>query len=160
MLSPSEFSVGAIGDATNGLTLVMPRNQHEHAILVTNASGSPYALFLSGDYQFEGFECSNNTSWNGILIQDVAIEVDERFIFDTQGRYAPFGTLVRHDTQLDVITQSGNGFRRPARTPLILGLPPCRESYSAGFTKWRVVLGEGTSKRELMCVENTEKQVK
>jgi hypothetical protein len=41
--------------------------------------------------------------------------------------------------------------------PLILGLPTCRPNMAAGFMKWRIVLGEGTTKRELTRIETNTK---
>lgn len=157
MLSPGEFSVGCIGDATTSLTLVLPHGRYENRILVTQASGSPYAIFLDGQHQFTGFECTNNSAWNGILIPNVIIEISEQFIFDAQQYYAPVGALVRSGAQLDMVTRPNSGLPRPIKTPLIVGLPSCRQNTAAGFTSWRIVLGEGTMKRELMSIETDEK---
>jgi hypothetical protein len=153
MLSPGEFSVGCIGDATTDLTLALPRGRYEYPILITHASGSPYAIFLAGQHQFAGFECSGNDSWKGILIPNVTIEIDEDSIFDAEDMHSHAGTLVRKDTQLFMITRTEAGFRRTNRIPLITGLLPCRQNMTAGFTKWRIFLGEGTTKRELKRVE-------
>lgn len=153
MLSPSEFSVGCIGDATTILTLVLPRDCYEQQMLITQASGSPYAIFLAGEHQFAGFQCTNNSSWNGVLIPNINIEIDERSIFDANSRHAPLGALVRRDTQLAMITQANNAFRESIKTPIIVNLPPCRENMSAGFKKWCISLGEGTAKRELIRLE-------
>jgi hypothetical protein len=122
-------------------------------MLVTHASGSPYAVFLTGQHEFAGFECSGSDSWKGLLIPNVSIEVDEDSIFDAEDIHSPLGALVRKHTQLYIVTRTDAGFRRPMKTPLIGGLPPCRENMAAGFTKWRIFLGEGTTKRELKRVE-------
>ena len=150
MLSPDEFSIGDVGDAASGLTLILPRGGRECPMLVTNASGAPHAVFLAGQFGFMSFECANNHAWGGILIPDVAIEVDEHSVTDG----APPGTLVRSATRLDVITRPEGGFPRPIKTPLLVGLPPCREGSAAGFAKWKIVLGEGIKKRELMAIES------
>ena len=83
MLLPAEFSVAYIGDATAGLTLILPRDHYDEPILVTCASGSPYAIFL-GQNKFAGFECTNNNSFGGILIPNVSIEINEDSIFDAE----------------------------------------------------------------------------
>lgn len=153
MLSPGEFSVGCIGDVATSLSLVLPRGRYEEPMLVTHASGSPYAIFLAGQHQFLGFECSGNDSWKGILIPNVTIEVDEDSIFDAEDIHSPAGTLVRKNTQLYLVTKGDGGFRGAIRTPLIVDLPSCRQSMAAGFTRWRIFLGEGTTKRELKRIE-------
>lgn len=152
MLLPAEFSVAYIGDATAGLTLILPRDHYDEPILVTCASGSPYAIFL-GQNQFAGFECTNNNSFGGILIPNVSIEINEDSIFDAENRQPPLGALVRRGTQIDLITRTESGFRRPIKTPLIVGLPPCSQTMAAGFTKWQIFIGEGIMKRELRRIE-------
>jgi hypothetical protein len=150
MLSPDEFSVGSIGDVTAELTLVLPRGGRECPMLVTKAPGAPHAVFLSGQFEFMSFECTNNDAWGGILIPNVTIEVDEQSITDS----APLGALIRLATRLDAITRPDGGFPRPVKTPLVVGLPSCREGSAARFAKWRVVLGEGIKKRELISIES------
>jgi hypothetical protein len=112
MLSPEEFSVGCIGDATTSLTLVLPRGRYEYPMLITQALGSPYAIFLARQHQFAGFECTNNDSWNGILIPNVRLEIDEESMFDAGYVHSPLGALVRRDLQLDMIIRVGCGFPR------------------------------------------------
>jgi hypothetical protein len=122
-------------------------------MLVTKASGAPHAVFLSGQFEFVSFECTNNHAWGGILIPNVTIEVDERSITDG----APLGTLVRSATRLDAITRHDGAFPRPVKTPLLVGLQPCREGSAAGFSKWRIILGEGINRRELICIESGDR---
>jgi hypothetical protein len=157
MLLPEEFSVGCIGEVTTGLALVLPRGRYEHMILITCASGSPYAIFLDGEHEFNGFECSNNDVWKGLLIPNVRIEVDEGSVFVAEGMYPPLGALVRKNTQIEIVTLADGGFREKNRTPLIVDLPPCHQNIAAGFAKWRIVLGEGIAKRELMHINIGEK---
>jgi hypothetical protein len=148
-----EFSVGCIGDATSDLTLVLPRGRYEEPILVTHASSAPHAVFLCGQHEFSGFECRGNSAWKGILIPNVAIEIDQDSIFEAEHMHASAGTLIRQDTHLYMITRDDSGFRRTIKTPLIADLPPSRENMAAGFRKWQIVVGEGTMKRELKSIE-------
>jgi hypothetical protein len=122
-------------------------------MLVTHASGSPYAIFLTGQHQFAGFECSGSDSWKGVLIPNVSIEIDEGSIFDARDIRPPLGALVREHTQLSMVTRTNVGFWDLVKTHLIGDLPPCRQDMAAGFAKWQIILGEGTKKRELKHVE-------
>ncbi|WP_162826886.1 hypothetical protein [Pseudolabrys taiwanensis] len=149
MLSPAEFSVGYIGDAAAELTLVWPRNSYEYAMLITRASGSPYAICLDGQFQFSGFKCEGSTSWRGILIPNVTVEVDEESVVDS----AAAGILLRRGTQLDVMAKSDGDFSGLLNVSIVNGLPPCANGMSAGFAKWRITLGEGMTKRELKRIE-------
>lgn len=153
MLLPGEFTVGCIGDVATDLTLVLPRGRYEESMLITHASGSPYAIFLTGQHQFVSFGCGGNDSWNGVLIPNVSIEVDESSIFNVRDIRTPLGALIRERTQLSLVTRTDAGFWGSVKTPLIGGLPPCRQDMAAGFTNWRIFLGEGTTKRELKRIE-------
>lgn len=154
MLSPNEFTVGHLGAATSGLTLILPRGQYDQTILVTQSYGPPYAIFLREE-SFEGFECTGNDAWGGIIIPNVSIEMDETSIFDPQLLTAPLGTLVRRSTKLEIVTQATGRFRQAVKTPLIVGLDACPESMAAGFRRWAVYIGDGKTKRELIRVDLT-----
>jgi hypothetical protein len=156
MISPEEFSVGHIGDVTTSLTLALPRDGYEYPMLITRVSDAPYAIFLSGQHEFTGFECSNNSTWGGVLIPNVRIEIDESAAFDAEATRSPLGTLIRRGTQLDMATKREQSFHGTVKTPLIVGLPPCHQSMAAGFAKWRIVLGRGANKRELIRIEIKE----
>jgi hypothetical protein len=158
MLSPQDFSVGCVGDAT-GLALVLPRGRYEHPFLVTAASGPAVAVFLEGQHQFAMFECASNTSWKGMIVPNIAIELDEASVFDAEGYYPPLGTMVRKDETLTIVAKISEGIRSTGLTPVLTGLPPCREKMAAGFTRWQIVLGQGRAKRVLKTVEITQKPV-
>jgi len=158
MLSPKEFSVGPIGETSSGITLVLPSARHEESMLVTHALGSPYVVFLSGDHRFTGFECSRNTSWTGILIPNVAIEIDEQSAVDADNLSSTLGTLIRKGTQLCMVTRLDGGMGRSTKTLLVEGLPACAENMTATFSRWRIVLGDGPTKRELMHIEIGKRQ--
>lgn len=157
MLSPEEFSVGGIGDVTSNLALILPRGDYEYIMLVTRASGSPYAIFLTGPHQFAGFECSANGYWKGLIIPDVAIEIDESSVFGAEYERFALGAMVRKESHLEMVTRVDDAFHRMTQTPLIVDLPQCRQNMAAGFAKWRIVLGDGPSKRELTHIDISKK---
>jgi len=154
MLAPQEFSVGPLASAS-GMTLVLRRHQQEASFLVTFATNAPTAIFLDGEFRFACMPSADNTSWGGILIPNVAIEVDETRILDAnEGR--PPGTLVRKLSQLVVMAKyQPHGSTSPI--VIVSDLPPCPENYSVAFGRWQIVLGEGLSKRVLMKIDATTK---
>lgn len=105
MLSPNEFSVGHIAAAT-GLTLVLPVDRYDRMFLVTTAHSEPKAILLDERDQFEAFSCQDNTSYRGILIPDVRIEVDETRVHDIARNWAVPGMVVRRDGGLFVSTRA------------------------------------------------------
>jgi hypothetical protein len=146
MLSPHEFSLGSIGDAV-GLTLVLHANRG--TTFLVNATVEPkVAVVLEGDHALHSFECTGNGSWQSVLIPNVSIEVDETSVVDN----TPLGALVRSGTMLAIKTKwdgrTGNG-----RVPLVNDLTKCPDHHSASFTRWRIVIGDGVSKRELKTFE-------
>jgi hypothetical protein len=152
VLTAAEFSVGCIGEAL-GLTLVLPRHKHEHTVLITHAPGYPAAVSLDGSSLFASFDCTGNTAWQGVLIPSVAIEVDERSVFDPDYEQAPLGTVIRAGTELMIVARPTNAIPRSVRLALQAELPPCGEGMAAGFSRWRVVIGDEPDKRELKAIE-------
>jgi hypothetical protein len=144
MLTPHEFSVGYISDAV-GLALVLHANRGTSFIV--NATVDPMmAVVLEGEHRFLAMECNTNTSWHGVLIPNVAIEVDETSVVYT----TPLGSLVRSGTGLAIKTKWGNG---NGLIPLVSDLTACRDHLAAAFTRWSVMIGEGLSRRELKKFE-------
>jgi hypothetical protein len=152
MLSPNEFSVGCIGDAAL-LTLVLPRGKYEYPILVTCASGSPFAIFLEGEHRFMTFDCTGNTTWKGLLMPDVKLEVDETSIVDQDQSNVPLGCLVRKGSQLSISARQERGFRSGLMTPLVVDLVPTRDGMEAAFSRWQIVLGDGIAKRVIKTLD-------
>ena len=158
MLAPGEFSVGCIGDATAPLTLVLPRGRYEYPTLVTRVSEQPFAVCLEGQHEFSSFECADNDSWKGILIPNVAIEVDETTMFDAECYSAPLGSLIRAGAQLNIVVRAEGGFPRQTVARLLIGeLPESRAKMATGFTRWQIVIGEGLAKRTLKVILITQK---
>lgn len=154
MLAADEFFVGSVRDA-KGLTLMRPRGPHEYSTLVSEASGKLMAVFLGGQFSFTSFDIGRGRDdWNGILIPNVRIEIDE-CVTEAEG-YLPVGALIRKDTGLYIATKSDRGIRAPDLA-LVANLPACAEGMSAGFSKWRVVIGEEPNLRELMSIDSGQR---
>jgi hypothetical protein len=131
---------------------MLPRGRHDATALITSAPGVQTAIFLDGQFPFSSFACGDNTSWNGILVSGVTIEMDETSVLDSDARTPP-GTLVRRQSELIIIAKlEGNFHGHPGRVAVINNLPPCRESQSAGFTRWRILVGEGLHRREIKSI--------
>ncbi|MGY3146379.1 hypothetical protein ACVWYQ_003378 [Bradyrhizobium sp. USDA 3397] len=155
MLSPDEFSVGCLADAS-GLSLVLPRTKYERGCLVTSAQGSPIAICLDGDHRFWSLPCTNNTAWKGVIIPNVRIELDENTLFDAEDRYPALGVMVRRESELTIVAKGERGsFHGNVHFPVMTGLPPSRENMAAGFSRWNVVLWRGEEKQVLAKVDIT-----
>ena len=141
MLSATEFTVGILADATP-LSLMLPRMKHEATILIGQTENGPAAVFIGGQYNFHFFECSDATNWKGLLIPNVRIEVDETTLFDPDYLSAYLGTVVRTDTRLDLSVKAEHAHGRHSKVILETELPSTRD-LKAGFSKWRIVIGEG-----------------
>jgi hypothetical protein len=155
MLTPNEFRVGTIGQAS-GLCLVIPRSKYEQCILLSDALGSRTAVFLDGDYAFRCFTYeNNNTAWKGLIVPGVRLEVDEASLFDPEDGSAPLGALIRVEDRLHIVARPDDGFlrRRGLDVCIIADLPAGEKGMAAGFGRWCVVLGEGQAKRELKVMD-------
>lgn len=89
MLAAHEFFVGPLASAP-GLTLVLRRHEREASFLVSAAADIPTAIFLDGDFRFTCMPSVDNTSWNGIVVPNITIEVDETSILDAKRGQPPF----------------------------------------------------------------------
>jgi hypothetical protein len=148
MLSANEFSVGYLANAV-GLTLVLAQETGGTSFIVAPTGQSMIAIALEGSHRFSSFDCRGNTHWQGLLIPNIMVEVDETSISQSM----PLGVLVRTGTTLAIKTKLDR--LGTQSVPLIENLTACGEGLSAVFSHWSVVLGEGRSKRTLKSIEVT-----
>lgn len=159
LLAPHEFSVGGIGEAPEqGLSLLLPRSQYDLPILVAAGEKGKVGIFLNDPSNVDAIEWTEDDhQYFGILIPGVSIELDSSGIFDPRSGTAPLGSMIRVGTSLQVIAGfSGDRIGRRQRFMLLSDLPPSAEHESAGFRKWRVVIGSGDDKRELLKMDIPE----
>jgi hypothetical protein len=148
VLKAKEYSVGTLADAT-AVALLLPRTNDEYAFLVgRTVSDKSAAIFLNGQHMFMSFECTNAKNWRGLLIENVYIEADETSLFDSDFNEAPFGSLIRSDTRLSIRTKEQKVFFERSLVVLETGLAPTSD-LSVGFSRWRIMIGEGQDKRVL-----------
>ncbi len=149
MLSPNEFMIGNVGNA-KPLSLVLPTNKHEVAMLVGQRNEVSVAVVLSGEHTSLSFESEGNEHWSGLIIPNVRIEIDETSFVDTYSSDKPPLSVVRTATKLVIATKSKNSFERPSKmVTLHDNLMSAGKEFQAAFTKWQVVLGDGETKRVL-----------
>ena len=148
MLSAKEFTVGSIGQA-GPLSLLLPRDKHDEVILIGRTDDGPVAFFLSGSNQFSAFGSSDNDHWNGLLIPEVHIEVDETDTFNSQHELPPFGSVVRAGTELVAYAKSSSYTSRKKVLVVLEDNLPAASQESVGFLTWQIVIGEGGLKRVL-----------
>lgn len=148
MLSANEFSVGALANATP-LSLILPRNQYEAALLIGSCNDAPAAVFLSGQFAFTFFPSADNHSWKGLIVPNVRVEVEPTSLYNGDNFGGGLGSVIRVDTRLVVKAKSERYFGDGVSVTLHDGLAPCAEGYTAGFANWQVVVGEGQDKRVL-----------
>lgn len=153
MLSLNEFYAGCLGDA-KPMSLFMPGSKHQHTALVVGQDDDKLlAVTLDGQHAFVAFECSTNEAWQGMIAHPISIEVDEKSLFDLSRFDPPLGALSRKGDSLRIYAKASDGFRGMQRIKLISGLASGRDAMEVGFTKWRIVIGASSEKRELFVVE-------
>jgi len=158
MIDPSECFAGPIS-AAQGLTLVLPRAQYERACLIVPKEEKSVCVCLE-DFsrvgRFFAFECDSNDNWQGLLIPDVRIELDETSLHDSDGWRAPRGSMARTQGELTLAVEFDGQFQtRTTSVSIMDGLPPCSPQQTACFVKWQVVLGNGDDMRVLWKVDVT-----
>jgi hypothetical protein len=152
MLSPLEFGVGTLADA-HPLSLILPRTQYEQPILIGSVDGKPTAVFIGDQHEYGSFPCENNTSWKGLLITGIAVEVDESTAFNPEVHSAPRGALVRQDSTLAIASTGERFMGQMLSVILVEDLIPTSRGTTAGFLRWQIVIGQGNEKRVLKVID-------
>jgi hypothetical protein len=154
MLSLSEFSAGELRSASP-VSLMLPLAEHDGEFLIAGSKDAPVAIFLRGEYAFRHFESASSEDWTGLIIPNVAIEVDEGSAFNAPSDRPTPGDVVRRGAELAmcVMRDRGNGTNLIA---LASDLPAIGEM-QVGFRRWQVVLGEGRLKRVIREFDSSKK---
>lgn len=158
MLRLDEFRVGNLAEeAGDSLTLLLPRDQYEHAALIGEVFDQRYGIVLDGDLPGQAYLVGNDDDWRGILVPSVSLEVDEKSAFDPVGGIEA-GALIREATYLSIGASAGQHPRvgRPLKIVVTKDLPACGEHEAVGFRRWRIAIGEGYDRRELFSVSAEE----
>lgn len=154
MLRPEQFHVGDLASAiTDGIALLLPRSEYEHAALIGNALDERYGIILDGDLPFQAYGIREEDPWIGVLIPQVRIEVNPSSCYDPATR-PEVGSIIREADMLAVVGIAGPYPRmgRPVTISLTDGLSPCAAHQRAGFREWKILIGDGDESRELLAV--------
>lgn len=153
VLRPDEFTVGALATA-KPISLLLPRNTHEETILVGGTEAEPFAvLLLSSQHRFHGFLSAEAYNWSGVIISNVAIELDQSSLYDPSYNDVRLGSLIRTEDQLSIAALPERWMGRHYKVPLIGGLAPIGDRHSAAFSRWQITIGEGIDRRVLLTVD-------
>ncbi len=143
MLSPNEFTVGYISEA-KPFSLILPTSSYDETFLVGRVKGAAVAVFLTGDHKSVFIEVEGNTQWQGLIIPNVRVELDETSVSTESTALS----MTRNGAELTVTAKAERPFRRESQVVLQSGLRTTGK-ISAFFNKWQIVLGEGLEKRTL-----------
>lgn len=152
MLRISEFTVGTLSDA-QPLSLILPRGRYEQTILVGSCNTIRRAVFLDPSSKWASFEYEENSSYGGVLVPNVEIEVDVESALNASRHDMPLGTLVRAERSLFVTVSEGDGFRGGFRGEILTNLSEIPERQASGFLRWQITLSAGEDKRVLKAID-------
>lgn len=153
MLRPDEIAIGSFPQA-EGLTLMLPREESDEPILISSVTEEKTAIYL-GRHKYFACPCGDSTSWKGILVPGISIELDLTSTFDPGREWGPLGSLIREAETLDIVAEAvdNHSIKRRQHVGLLDGLPQSHPGYSAGFNRWQIVLGSGDAKRVLLSID-------
>lgn len=149
MLLPTEFTVGTLCDAKPP-SLMLPISEYGSAFLIGESDLGPTAVFLEGQHLFRAFGSAQSKNWEGLIISNVELEVDETSAF-LAGYSSVFGAVERSADKLSVNAKSDQ-YIRSLKIITTTGLPPIA-NLSAGFTRWNIFIRRGDDKYILRHID-------
>lgn len=160
MLSPDEVTVATLAGAPN-MSLVIPHDERSGYFLPLRLKGrGTFTVFLTGEDRFKFFHYGTKGEegdayfLKGIVISGIAFELDENSAYDPDKGDRVSGSLIRTQDRLEIMAKSARErLGQPLGLAIMADLPTCETGSRAGFTRWRVVLGEGPKKREILNVD-------
>jgi hypothetical protein len=154
-LLANEIWVGGISSVSE-LALVLPRRKQEETLLISQEGDASWTTFLDhGRYQYHSFQISGEGGGRkGLIVPGIRIELDQASIFDPN-RELKLGSMIRDKDKLSILAQvqGAHGFNDEQKVQIVGGLPICDGEESAGYKKWRVVLGGGDRQRVIWQVD-------
>jgi hypothetical protein len=147
MLAPDEFMVGSMAN-TAPLSLILPRTERECALLIGRIEQTSIGVILSGQHAFMGIEEEYAQNWQGLIVPNVRIEVDETSLFDPGYNGGAVGSIIRTDTRLVIRAKRERHMGNATFVTLHDKLAPTGEQ-TVGFHRWQVVIGGVHEKRVL-----------
>lgn len=152
---PDEIWVGGTASVSE-LALVLPIRKHDETLLISSEEDVRWATFLDpGRQQYHSFQISGDGAGRkGLIVPGIKIEVDQTSIFDTNLEFK-LGSIIRENDRISIVAQTygAYGLTDERNVQLVDGLLDCDAGQSAGFKKWRVILGEGERKRVLWEID-------
>lgn len=153
MLHPNEVGAGQLDDFDT-LALMLPRSRYEDTFLLAPTEAGKMAIFIGQNHRFHAFPCSGNANFKGMIIPDVAIEFDEKSVFNPDNGDSNAGDLIRRGPNLSILVRLEGGHSSQwSELPFLGGLPAIRDNAAVGFKRWCITLGVADNKRELLWVE-------
>jgi len=141
-----------------GLALFVPLDRTQDVMFVGGGE-EPYAVFLSGAWVGESFQLKAAENWEGMCISGVTVEVDPDSAYSPEATEKQALSIVRRGEFLGLFSLSKRGgFSQRIAIPINSEEDPSTER-RLGFTRWRLVHGEGFNKVVLRNVEALPKAI-
>lgn len=155
-IPPTAARYSKLSDA-QGPALFTPLDRPEDLMFV-GTSDTPYAVFLGGKYAGECFQLKLSENWEGMLIEQVRIEVDPNSAYspDTDGKKAL--TIIRRGDAVGIMAtlKERGGFAQKV-TVLASDAPEDVSALRLGFTRWRISIGDGGDRVTLWEITSEER---
>jgi len=135
--------------------MLLPRVSHEQCALVAGTQADPVAVSLDSGSAYRHFKCLNNTSWEGLIVSGVRVEVDGGSVFSPAFEHAKPGAVIRRASELVLRVAPASFEDRNFFVALESDLPALLNGAEVGFRRWQLVLGKGTEKRVIRVFDSS-----
>ena len=149
MISIAQAFAGSLQDAPP-MSFFVATSVGELEMLVIGTPDNRSAVVLSGEDPFVAYGREFD-DWAGLIIRDVAIELDQTCAFDSRTGQAPAGCIILAGDKPYIRLVGNHGTRYMAA--IEGSAQPHQASIEVAFPRWQIILGQGDQKQVLKTID-------
>jgi len=149
MISIAQAFAGSLQDAPP-MSFFVATSVGELEMLVIGTPDNRSAVVLAGEDPFVAYR-HDLYDWAGLIIRDVAIELDQTCVFDSRTGQAPAGCFILEGDKPKIRLLGNHGMLYTA--PINEAEQPQQGYVGVAFPRWQITLGQGEQRQVLNSID-------
>lgn len=149
MISISQAFAGSLQDAPP-MSFFVATSLGGLEMLVIGTPDDRSAIVLSGEDPFVAYEYGFS-DWEGLIIKNVALELDLTGVFASRSGHAPAGCIILVGEQAKIRLVGTHGMMRTI--PIDSAKQSQQTHVGVAFPRWQITLGQGDQKQVLKTID-------